>query len=151
MGSDLQSGHQVSSKNTAKMEAIKKKVQAMKVEKDNLCDRCDEVEQKMKEAFIRREKAEEEFTELNMKSKTLEIDLDKFAEKLEKQIMAQESKEAQVLAAEAEFNRLNRSMFLLFRSMTRLPLLLMTVTEWQRFSRIEPLRMKQSFLALLMN
>ena len=62
----------------------------------------------MKEAFIRREKAEEEFTELNMKSKTLEIDLDKFAEKLEKQIMAQESKEAQVLAAEAEFNRLNR-------------------------------------------
>ena len=29
------------------MEAIKKKVQAMKVEKDNLCDRCDEVEQVM--------------------------------------------------------------------------------------------------------
>ena len=27
------------------MEAIKKKVQAMKVEKDNLCDKCDEVEQ----------------------------------------------------------------------------------------------------------
>ena len=27
------------------MEAIKKKMQAMKVEKDNLCDRCDEVEQ----------------------------------------------------------------------------------------------------------
>merc|ERR1711981_125631 len=38
----------------------------------------------------------------------LEIDLDKYAEKLEKQVMAQESKEAQVLAAEAEFNRLNR-------------------------------------------
>ena len=113
------------------MEAIKKKVQAMKVEKDNLCDKCDEVEQvtcdvtcqcrccrilaslltssqKMKEALIRRDKAEEEFTELNQKSKTLEIDLDKFAEKLEKQIFAQEAKEAQVLAAEAEFNRLNR-------------------------------------------
>ena len=29
------------------MEAIKKKVQAMKVEKDNLCDKCDEVEQVM--------------------------------------------------------------------------------------------------------
>merc|ERR1711963_1324132 len=58
--------------------------------------------------MIRKDKAEEEFTELSMKSKTLEIDLDKFAEKLEKQIMAQESKEAQVLAAEAEFNRLNR-------------------------------------------
>merc|ERR1712154_723507 len=49
-----------------------------------------------------------EFTELAQKSKTLEIDLDKFAEKLEKQVMSQEAKEAQVLAAEAEFNRLNR-------------------------------------------
>merc|ERR1711893_209702 len=62
----------------------------------------------MKEALIRRGKAEEEFTELNMKSKTLEIDLDKFAEKLVNQVMAQESKEAQVLAAEAEFNRMGR-------------------------------------------
>merc|ERR1711997_1064787 len=88
-----------------KMEAIKKKVQAMKVEKDNLCDRCDEVEQKMKEAMIRKDKGEEEFTELSLKARTLEIDLDKYAEKLEKQV---EAKEAQVLAAEAEFNRLNR-------------------------------------------
>merc|ERR1711982_184238 len=75
---------------------------------DNLCDKCDEVEQKMKEALLRRDKSEEEFTELSQKSKTLEIDLDKFAEKLEKQVMAQEAKEAQALAAEAEFNRLNR-------------------------------------------
>merc|ERR1712203_1314323 len=88
-----------------KMEAIKKKVQAMGVEKDNLCDRCDEVEQKMKEAMIRKDKGEEEFTELSLKARTLEIDLDKYAEKLEKQVMSQE---AQVLAAEAEFNRLNR-------------------------------------------
>merc|ERR1712176_1335679 len=102
--SDLQSGHQ----NTAKMEAIKKKVQAMKVEKDNLCDKCDEVEQKMKEALLRRDKSEEEFTELSQKSKTLEIDLDKYGEKLAQQVMAQEAKEAQVMAAEAEFNRLNR-------------------------------------------
>merc|ERR1712001_77052 len=80
----------------------------MKVEKDNLCDKSDEVEQKMKDAFIRREKAEEEYTELNLKSRTLEIDLDKYGEKLEKQVFAQEGKEAQVVAAEAEFNRLNR-------------------------------------------
>merc|ERR1719510_1191748 len=58
--------------------------------------------------MIRKDKGEEEFTELSLKSRTLEIDLDKYAEKLEKQVMAQESKEAQVLAAEAEFNRLNR-------------------------------------------
>jgi len=90
------------------MEAIKKKMQAMKVEKDNLCDRCDEVEQKTKEAHIRQEKAEEELTELTNKAKTLEIDVDKFGEKLSAQVMAQEAKEAQVMAAEAEFNRLNR-------------------------------------------
>ena len=90
------------------MEAIKKKMQSMKVEKDNLCDRCDEVEQKMKEAFIRKEKAEEECTELTNKSRTLEIDVDKFGEKLVNQVMAQEAKENQVLQAEAEFNRLNR-------------------------------------------
>ena len=35
-----------------RMEAIKKKMQAMKVEKDNLCDRCDEVEQ-VEPAFSR--------------------------------------------------------------------------------------------------
>jgi len=90
------------------MEAIKKKMQAMKVEKDNLCDRCDVVEQKTKEAHIRQEKADEELTDLTNKSKTLEIDVDKFGEKLSQQVMAQEAKEAQVLAAEAEFNRLNR-------------------------------------------
>merc|ERR1712181_159157 len=72
--------------------------QSMKVEKDNLCDRCDEVEQKAKEAHIRQEKAEEECTELSNKAKTLEIDVDKFGEKLSQQVMA----------AEAEFNRLNR-------------------------------------------
>merc|ERR1712172_280526 len=81
-----------------RMEAIKKKMQSMKVEKDNLCDRCDEVE----------EKAEEECTELSNKAKTLEIDVDKFGEKLSQQVMAQEAKESQVMAAEAEFNRLNR-------------------------------------------
>merc|ERR1711971_643550 len=91
-----------------RMEAIKKKMQSMKVEKDNLCDRCDEVEQKAKEAHIRREKAEEECTELSNKAKTLEIDVDKFGEKLSQQVMAQEAKESQVMAAEAEFNRLNR-------------------------------------------
>merc|ERR1712086_52257 len=82
-------------------------MQSMKVEKDNLCDSCDEVEQKAKEAHIRQEKAEEECTELTNKARTLEIDVDKFGEKLAMQVMAQEAKEAQVSAAECEFNRLN--------------------------------------------
>ena len=71
------------------MEAIKKKMQAMKVEKDNLMDRCDACEQVMHDSFIffsyfflfqscrdakmRREKTEEEVNELGNKSKTLEV------------------------------------------------------------------------------
>jgi len=90
------------------MEAIRKKVQNMKVDKDNLCDRCDAVELSVKEAKIRKEKAEEEATELVNKSKHLELELDVYGEKLVVQVMEQEAKEAQVVAAEAEFNRLNR-------------------------------------------
>merc|ERR1712107_343436 len=130
------------------------KMQAMKVEKDNLCDRCDEVEQKAKEAHIRQEKAEEECTELTNKARTLEIDVDKYGEKLAQQVMAQEAKEAQVMAAEAEFNRLNRRVqeleedleiteakyALPFRSTTRQPLRRTTATAWPRCSPIGPSR-----------
>jgi len=90
------------------MEAIRKKVQNMKVEKDNLCDKMDAVEQALKDAKIRKEKAEEETTELINKSKHLEMECDVFGERLTKQLMDQERQEAMVLAAEAEFNRLNR-------------------------------------------
>ena len=71
------------------MEDIKKKLQAMKVERFNLCDRLDEVEQKSKEANICQEKAEEESTELTNKCRTLDIDVDRFGEKLVNQVMAQ--------------------------------------------------------------
>merc|ERR1712180_306161 len=67
-------------------------MQAMKVEKDNLCDRCDEVEQKAKEAHIRQEKAEEECTELTNKARTLEIDVDKYGEKLANRAVEDEAK-----------------------------------------------------------
>merc|ERR1711973_1027026 len=80
----------------------------MKVEKDNLCDKMDAVEQALKDAKIRKEKAEEETTELINKSKHLEMECDVFGERLTKQLMDQERQEAMVLAAEAEFNRLNR-------------------------------------------
>merc|ERR1712115_245298 len=90
------------------MEAIKKKMQAMKVEKDNLMDRCDNCEQAARDAKIRLEKTEEEATELSNKAKTLEVEVDVFGEKLSQSEMKQKAKEAQVMAAEAEFNRLNR-------------------------------------------
>jgi len=80
----------------------------MKVEKDNLCDKMDAVEQALKDAKIRKEKAEEEATELTNKSKQLEMEADVYGERLTKQLMEQERQESMVLAAEAEFNRLNR-------------------------------------------
>merc|ERR1712154_521093 len=83
-------------------------MQAMKVEKDNLMDRCDTCEQACRDAKIRQEKTEEEVNELLNKSKTLEVEVDVFGEKLSVSEMKQKQKEAQVLAAEAEFNRLNR-------------------------------------------
>merc|ERR1712150_95315 len=91
-----------------RMEATKKKMQSMKVEKDNLMDRCDNCEQAARDAKIRLEKTEEEATELSNKAKTLEVEVDVFGEKLSQSEMKQKAKEAQVMAAEAEFNRLNR-------------------------------------------
>ena len=44
----------------AAMDAIKKKMQAMKVEKDNAMDRSDACEQAAKDAKVRAAKAEEE-------------------------------------------------------------------------------------------
>merc|ERR1711884_658405 len=65
-----------------KMDAIKKKMQAMKVEKDNACDRSDQCEEASKAAKIRAEKAEDEVAELNAKARQLETELDLCTEKL---------------------------------------------------------------------
>merc|ERR1712168_682943 len=77
--------------NTSRMEAIKKKMQAMKVEKDNACDRCDVCEEASKVAKIRAEKAEEkeksllaaeaEMNALNRRVQGLEEDLEKTEER----------------------------------------------------------------------
>jgi len=80
----------------------------MKVEKDNLCDRMDVVEESVKTAKIRQEKSEEEVVELTNKQRQLEVEVDVNSERLSMRILEQQSKEAQVQAAEAEFNRLNR-------------------------------------------
>jgi len=80
----------------------------MKVEKDNLCDRLDAVEEALKVSRHRQEKAEEEATDLTNKQKQLEMEVDVYGERLSVRVIEQQSKEAQVQAAEAEFNRLNR-------------------------------------------
>merc|ERR1712029_133846 len=94
--------------NTSRMEAIKKKMQAMKVEKDNACDRCDACEEASKVAKIRAEKAEEEVLELMNKARQLETELDVTTEKLSLITLQLEEKEKSLMAAEAEVNALNR-------------------------------------------
>merc|ERR1712076_146915 len=65
-----------------KMDAIKKKMQAMKVEKDNACDRADVCEEASKVAKVRAEKAEDEVAELVAKSRQLKTELDLTNERL---------------------------------------------------------------------
>merc|ERR1711923_580635 len=90
------------------MDAIKKKMQAMKVEKDNACDRSDQSEEASKAAKLRASKAEDEVSELVAKARQLEIELDLCTEKLAIVTLQLEDKEKSLMAAEAEMNALNR-------------------------------------------
>ena len=90
------------------MDAIKKKMQAMKVEKDNACDQADVSEEKMKAARIRAQKGEDEVAELELKSRQLETELDITAERLSIATLQLEEKEKQLAATELEMNALTR-------------------------------------------
>merc|ERR1712228_669119 len=90
------------------MDAIKKKMQAMKVEKDNAMDRSDVCEQAAKDAKVRAQKAEEEVAELVKKSQQLEVELDKTQEELLTTTEKLKEKENSLSAAELEVNSLNR-------------------------------------------
>merc|ERR1712053_24731 len=81
MGSRLTARLRDRHKNSA-MDAIKKKMQAMKVEKDNACDRVDVCEEQCKAAKLRASKAEDEVDELMTKARQLETELDLTTEKL---------------------------------------------------------------------
>ena len=89
------------------MDAIKKKMQAMKVEKDNAMDRSDVCEQQAKEAKIRAAKAEEEVADLVKKAQQLEVELDKTKEELTMTTQKLEEKEKALLAAELEVNKIH--------------------------------------------
>merc|ERR1712179_81752 len=92
----------------AKMEAIKKKMQAMKVEKDNACDRVDVCEEACKAARLRASKAEDEVDELITKSRQLETEPDLTNEKFSIVSLQLEEKEKMLAATELEMNALNR-------------------------------------------
>merc|ERR1711915_453856 len=82
------------------MDAIKKKMQAMKVEKDNAMDRADSCEQAAKDAKVRSTKAEEEVAELVKKSQQLEVELDKTTEELLTTTEKLKERENSLLSAE---------------------------------------------------
>ena len=84
------------------MDAIKKKMQAMKVEKDNAMDRSDACEQAAKDAKVRAAKAEEEVAELVKKAQQLEVELDKTKEELQLTTEKLKDKENSLSAAELE-------------------------------------------------
>ena len=73
------------------MDAIKKKMQAMKVEKDNATDKADACEIAAKDAKIRAGNAQEEVIDLEKKAQQLEVELDKTLEEL--QIMTEKLKD----------------------------------------------------------
>merc|ERR1711936_587686 len=87
---------------------LKKKMQAMKVEKDNACDQAVVSEEKMKAARIRAQKGEDEVEELLIKSRQLETELDMTAERLGIATLQLEEEEKQLAATELEMNALTR-------------------------------------------
>merc|ERR1711876_90864 len=89
---------------TATMDAIKKKMQAMKVEKDNAMDRSDACEQAAKDAKVRAAKAEEEVADLVKKAQQLEVELDKTKEELSLTTEKLKDKENSLQSAELEVN-----------------------------------------------
>merc|ERR1712045_127438 len=91
-----------SSNSSVTMDAIKKKMQAMKVEKDNAMDRSDACEQAAKDAKVRAAKAEEEVAELVKKSQQLEVELDKTSEELLTTTEKLKEKENALLSADLE-------------------------------------------------
>merc|ERR1712172_308085 len=93
---------------SCRMEAIKKKMQAMKVEKDNACDQVDVCEEQCKAARIRASKGEDEVDDLMTKARQLETELDLTTEKLAIATLQLEEKEKLLADTELEMNALNR-------------------------------------------
>merc|ERR1711944_244495 len=111
------------------MDAIKKKMQAMKLEKDNAMDRADACEQQAKDANLRAERAEEEVRELQKKMQQLENDLDRTKEKLMNANQRLEEKEKALQNAEGEVAALNRRIQLLEEDLERSEERLATATQ----------------------
>ncbi|KAK3866264.1 hypothetical protein Pcinc_028175 [Petrolisthes cinctipes] len=92
------------------MDAIKKKMQAMKLEKDNAMDKADTLEQQNKEANNRAEKTEEEIRLTQKKMQQVENELDLAQEQLSAANTKLEEKEKALQNAEEEVHNLQKRM-----------------------------------------
>lgn len=90
------------------MDAIKKKMQAMKLEKDNAMDRADTCENQYKDANLRVEKLMEEVGDLQKKLVQVEGDLETSKNALEQANKDLEEKEKNLATTEQEVATLNR-------------------------------------------
>lgn len=90
------------------MDAIKKKMQAMKLEKDNAMDKADTCENQAKDANLRADKVNEEVNELQKKLVQVEVDMETAKQQLDQANKDLEEKEKQLTATEAEVAALNR-------------------------------------------
>uniref|UniRef100_F1KVZ5 Tropomyosin n=1 Tax=Ascaris suum TaxID=6253 RepID=F1KVZ5_ASCSU len=123
------------------MDAIKKKMQAMKIEKDNALDRADAAEEKVRQMTdklerieeelrdTQNERIEEELRDTQKKMMQTENDLDKAQEDLSVANSNLEEKEKKVQEAEAEVAALNRRMTLLEEELERAEERLKLATE----------------------
>ena len=90
------------------MDAIKKKMQAMKLEKDNAQDKADTCENQAKDANSKAAKVEEEVADLIKKLAQVEQDLEAHKNALEQGNKDLEEKEKLLTATESEVAALNR-------------------------------------------
>merc|ERR1711993_234744 len=102
-----------------KMDAIKKKMQAMKLEKDNAMDRADACEQQAKDSNLRAERAKEEVEALEKKMQQLEHELTQTQTNLDQATHNLEEKEKALQNAEGEVAALNRRIQLLEEDLER--------------------------------
>ncbi|KAJ6645314.1 Tropomyosin-2 [Pseudolycoriella hygida] len=90
------------------MEVIKKKMQAMKLEKDNAEEKADTCENQVKDANIRAEKLKEEVKDCERKLVAIDLDFANSKNQLEASEQELEEKEKTLTATEAEVATLSR-------------------------------------------
>ncbi|XP_039300131.1 tropomyosin-1 [Nilaparvata lugens] len=101
------------------MDAIKKKMQAMKMEKDTAMDKADTCEGQAKDANMRADKVLEDVRELQKKLTQVESDLELNKKNLDQSNKDLEEKEKSLTQAESEVAALNRKVQMIEEDLER--------------------------------